>query len=87
MRVTQEHYTHIKTKIESLGIDKILEYQNTCLNNKWSVVRFVWDLFHFSNVLRDEVGQSREFRVYLDSHLDTAITKAVKEILGKDFKY
>ena len=87
MKVTTDHYTAIKEAIFNLGIDKIKAYQLECKEKGFSQTRFIWDLFHYSNVIRSEAGQSKEFRAYFDSHLDTAITKAVKEILLNEYKY
>lgn len=86
MKLTEEHYQHIKEEISKLDQRHIKEHAKKVLESKKFKnfeARMVWDIAHAVNL-----GQffCREIYSYAhDEHIETALKKACSE-LGLSFK-
>ncbi len=80
MKFTKEHYKNLLDCIESTNID-LSNSLNHYLSNKIGnnpEKRFLWDVFwasKYSNIHREDSQN------YLDSHIETAVKRAVKELI------
>ena len=89
MKVSKEHYEIIKAKIKAryeghknmgFTLESALFHarENPKIKNPDRAV--LWDLFHASRIDFDIA------KLYLDSHIETAMKKIIKEITGYEVK-
>ena len=77
MKMTKEHYQHIKTAIEAIPRELALEHKSKELG-KDKAMRFRWDMFIAAKL---SAFASDELYQYLnDDHIDTALKSVIKEL-------
>jgi hypothetical protein len=80
MKMTIEHFEALRKACKKTRDKHLHITPNSYIENnigKDPVLRFRWDLFHAS---RRKTGYN--FSEYLDSHIDTALRRIVKELYG-----
>ncbi len=82
MKFTEEHYKNLLDCIESTGInlsDSLNRYLSKNIGNN-PEKRFLWDVFWTSKY---PVIHREEYKNYTDNHIETALKRAVKEIIKR----
>ena len=76
MKFSNEHFTGLKKAIKASMID-LAKTRKQYQDKNLSDTRFLWDIFWASNYHKEEDFRNSH---YLDSHIQTAIKNAVKEL-------
>lgn len=80
MKFTDNHYEALKSAIASKQIDLLKakkEYEENGLSNQ----RYLWDIFWFSGY---STNASFREASYKDTHIETAVKKAVLELTNQN---
>lgn len=77
MKMTKEHYDHIKSQIESLDREQVLAHKRLKLGNDVNK-RFRWDLFNAAKLYN--FASSTLYDYLNDTHIDTALKQVVIEL-------
>lgn len=76
MKFSNEHYEGLKAAIASKEID-LLETKKQYDSKGLSEARMLWDLFWFCGYSKNDSFRAAHYK---DSHIETAIRKAVSEL-------
>ena len=81
MKITNEHYEHIKTELSKLDHDTVLKHKESLIKNKDYKdlnTRMVYDCARAAGLLRFTVDTL--YKYVDDTHIKTALLKASKEL-------
>jgi len=89
MKMSKAHYADLRARVERIGVDKLREHRArleelhrhpdpTRSPVKDPAMRFLWDAFHASRIMRDLGPQNVDYK---DTHIVTAM-RAIFEELG-----
>lgn len=85
MKFTNEHYNILRNRVAGIGIDKLKKAQTEYEGKGLSEARFLFDVFYASKTkIGDGIGLSSNCGIegdYDDSHIKTAMTKIIKDLL------
>ena len=91
MKMTNIHYELLKTwcrvSLNRLNVTmkKLLGSYSKCKHCTDREVRARWDLYHYAgDIYFQAKGKRFPFDEYNDGHIDTALKRAVKELLNRE---
>lgn len=76
MKFTKQDYQELKQSLKDTGID-FKEQKKAYSERMLSETRYIWDMFWATTFSRTALQESRE---YNDSHIQTAVKRAIKEL-------
>ena len=85
MKITQEHYDHMKKAINTLNRDNVDTHSKTVKSSgkyKDFSKRMRWDLFYMANLTKFACDTLYDY--VNDDHIDTALRSIVKDL---NFKF